>query len=180
MRQMSPFGFEITPDIEAEAFADPTRIPASLQTPDWKQELLTDLASSRVGDRHRALSALGGWDADPEVATALRPLLASEDAVEAGMAADALSRQRFMTDLPALVDLVHRMSPADGGTTDSMVMPLQAALRLAEAAGPEIASGLRVRARAWRGEASQRRERWQEDLDVGLDELLRDPDTASE
>ncbi len=170
--QVSPYGFEVTPDIEAEYFRDPNRIPTSLQTPSRKTELLAELEAARPGDRHRALLNLAAWDADPKVAAALRPILASDDVFEAGQAASGLARQGDITDLPALLDLVHRVSPADGGTTESMVLPLRAALDLAAQAGPEIVSGVKGRAREWRGPAKIRRQSWQHQFDAELDALL--------
>ena len=47
-RTTSPLGFEITPDIEDEVRADPTGMPASLQTPDRKATLIADLTSVDV------------------------------------------------------------------------------------------------------------------------------------
>ena len=57
--------------------------PSSLQTPEKKADLIAAVASSMPGERHRALIQLAGWDEDDEVATALRPLLQSEDVFEA-------------------------------------------------------------------------------------------------
>ena len=75
------------------------------------------------------------------MATALRPLLASDDVFAASRAAAGLARQRDITDLPALLDLVYRLSPAGGGTAGSMLEPLRATLDLAVLAGPEIVEG---------------------------------------
>jgi hypothetical protein len=170
---MSPLGFEITPEIEAEVIANPDRVPASLQTPDWRDELLADLAGSSVPDRHRALMTLGGWAPDEAVARSLRRLLASDDIAEAGLAATALARQGDITDLPALLDLLHRCSPDDGGTTEAMLLPLQAALDLAAPEGPEIVAGVKDRARRWRGmPRARRRTTWDGEADAALDALL--------
>ena len=97
----SPLGFEITPDIEAEVAADPTRLPAKLQTPDRKAELLNDLTSHASGTRHQAIGQLAAWDPDPEVAAALRPMLISDDVFEASQAATGLARQGDITDFPS-------------------------------------------------------------------------------
>lgn len=171
----SPLGFQITPDIEAEALADPTRVPASLQTPDWRDELLAGLRSPKSPDRHRALITLGGWGHDDAVARALRPLLASDDIAEAGLAAGALARQGDITDLPAILGLVHRCSPDDGGTVEAMLLPLSAALDLARAESPMVVTGVKDRARQWRGmPAARRRTTWAGDADAALDALLAD------
>src|SRR5438552_18555035 len=37
---MSPLGFELTPDIEAEAMANPLRVPTSLQTAELREDLI--------------------------------------------------------------------------------------------------------------------------------------------
>jgi hypothetical protein len=172
-RQMSPLGFEVTPELEDEVFADPTRYPPSLQTPVRKAELLADLAAtSSSGDRHAAVAALAAWDPDPEVAAALRPSLLSEDVFETGTAANGLARQGDITDLPGVLGAVHRMSPADGGSVAAMLEPLRAAIVLAERAGPEIVLGVKAQARAWRGVAAPAR--WERDADVAFDLLLAD------
>ena len=170
--QMSPLGFEITPELAAEFAADPRRMPTSLQTPELRDSLLASLAEGRVGDRHAAITRLAGWDPDPLVAPALRPLLASDDVFEASRAASGLARQRDITDLPALLDLVYRLSPADGGTAGSMLEPLRATLDLAVLAGPEIVEGVRSRARTWRAAGSAARRSWERDQDRELDALL--------
>jgi hypothetical protein len=172
--QVSPFGYEITPDLEAEFRADPLRMASSLQTPERKAQLIADMGSSSPGARHAALGQLAGWDPDPEVATALRPVLASEDVFEAGQAAGGLARQGDITDLPAVLDLVHRMSPADGGSAEAMLMPLRAALELAAPAGAMAVDGVKARARAWRGEPRSRRQAWEGEIDRELDRLLGD------
>jgi hypothetical protein len=156
-RQMSPLGFEITPEIEDEVFADPTRYPPSLQTPERRDELIARLADPSSQERHAALAGLSGWDPDPAVATALRRMLGSEDVYEAGQAARGLARQGDITDLPAVMDLVHRMSPADGGTIAAMLPPVTAALSLASLAGPDAVAGVKGRVATWRGTASGRR-----------------------
>lgn len=170
--QMSPLGFEITPELAAEFAADPWRMPGSLQTPELRDTLLASVADSRVGDRHEAITRLAGWDPDPAVASALRPLLASDDVFAASRAASGLARQRDITDLPALLDLVYRLSPADGGTAGSMLEPLRATLVLAALAGPEIVEGVRSRARTWRAAGSAARRSWERDQDRELDVLL--------
>ena len=131
-RQSSPLGFEITPDLEDEVRADPTGMPSSFQTPEKKAELIGAVGSTKPGERHRALIQLAGWDEDDEVATALRPLLQSDDVFEASQAANGLARQADVTDLPALVDLVRRMSPSDGGTCEAMLLVLPARARPGE------------------------------------------------
>jgi hypothetical protein len=170
--QVSPLGHEITPEVEAELHADPLRVPSSLQTPERKHQLIADMASKSPGARHTALGQLAGWDPDPEVATALRSVLTSEDVFEAGQAAAGLARQGDITDLPGVLDLVHRMSPADGGSAEAMLLPLRAALELAALAGPMAVDGVRSRARAWRGGSQARRQSWERDFDRELDELL--------
>ena len=173
--QMSPLGFEITPELAAEVAADPRRMPTSMQTPELRDSLVASLADGRVGDRHEAITRLAGWDPDPAVATALRPLLASDDVFEASRAASGLARQQDITDLPALLDLVYRLSPADGGTAGSMLEPLRATLDLAVLAGPEIVEGVRSRARTWRAAGSAARRSWERDQDRELDVLLETP-----
>ena len=173
--QMSPLGFEITPELAAEVAADPWRMPTSLQTKELRDALLASLADGRVGDRHDAITRLAGWDPDPAVAMALRPLLASDDVFSASRAASGLARQRDITDLPALLDLVYRLSPADGGTAGSMLEPLRATLDLAVLAGPEIVEGVRTRARTWRAAGSAARRSWERDQDRELDVLLAAP-----
>ena len=169
-RAMSPLGFEITPDIEDEVFADPTRYPPSLQTPERRAELIASLADPFSGERHRALAGLSAWDPDPAVAAALRPILASEDVYEAGQAARGLARQGDVTDLPGVMDLVHRMSPADGGTAAAMLLPVVAALSLASLAGSHAVAGVKGRVASWRGAASGRR--GQVDAEKELDRVL--------
>ena len=155
-RQMSPLGFEITPELEDEVFADPNRYPPSLQTPERRAELIGGLDGGPSGDRHQALAGLCAWDPDPAVAAALRPLLASDDVHEAGMAARGLAHQGDVTDLPAVMGVVHRMSPADGGTVAAMLLPVAAALSLASLAGPDAVAGVRDRVATWRRTASGR------------------------
>lgn len=169
-RQMSPLGFEITPDIEEEVFREPSRYPPSLQTPERRAELIAGLSDASTPERHRALLGLAAWDPDPAVAAALRPLLASEDVHEAGQASLGLVRQGDITDLPAVLDLVHRMSPDDGGTVSAMLVPVMAALSLASLAGPDVVAGVKARVASWRGAAAGRRR--PEDPDEALDALL--------
>jgi len=170
--QVSALGFEITRELREEYLADPARMPTSLQTPERKAEFLAELAAGRVGARHDAILRLSGWDPDPEVAAALRPLLASDDVFEAGQAALGLARQGDVTDLPAVMGALHALSPADGGTTEAMIPPLRAALALAALANPDIVEGVKQRARSWRGSAKVRRQTWERQLDAELDELL--------
>jgi len=173
-RQVSPLGFEITPDIEDEVFADPTRYPPSLQTPDRKAELLAELRrAASSGERHRALASLAAWDPDPDVAGALRPLLLSEDVFETGTAASGLARQGDLTDLPGVLGAVRRMSPADGGSVAAMIVPVQAAIALAEQAGPEIVAGVKAQVRAWRGVAAP--SRWEREADLVFEALVAAP-----
>jgi hypothetical protein len=168
-RQMSPLGFEITPDIEDEVFANPDRYPPSLQTAERRGELILQLGDASSPERHLALAALSAWDPDAEVATALRGMLRSEDVYEAGQAAQGLARQGDITDLPGVLDLVHRMSPADGGTVAAMLQPVAAALSLASLAGPDAVAGVKGRVATWRGTASGRRGA---EADAELDALL--------
>ena len=172
MHEYSPLGLEITPADRDEVVADPTRVPTRLQTSERKAELITSLAASKVGDRHVALSQLAGWDPDPAVAAALRPMLWSDDVFEAGQAATGLARQRDITDLPGVLDLVYRLSPAGGGNTEAMVVPLVAALELAALAGPDVVEGVKGRARQWRGTKRTRRQSWEHVLDSDLDGIL--------
>ena len=172
--EVSPLGFEVTPEVEAEYVADPLRMPSSLQTRERKAQLIADMTSSSPRARHTALGQLAGWDPDPEVASALRPVLASEDVFEAGQAAGGLARQGDITDLPAVLDLVHRMSPADGGSAEAMLLPLRAALALATPAGPMVVDGVRARARSWRGAPPVRKQAWEREFDRELEELLGD------
>ena len=162
----------ITPDGAAETLADPARVPASLQTPELRTELIEALGAAKVGERHRALGRLAGWDPDPVVAGALRPILASEDVFIAGVAATGLARQADLTDLPAVLDLVRRLSPADGGTTEAMLFPLRAALALATIGGPMVVEGVKARAREWRGAPKVRHQSWERVFDEELDGLL--------
>jgi hypothetical protein len=171
-KTMSPLGFEITPDVEDEAFADPLRVPTSLQTAERKADLLAGLASGLVDERHGALRMLAGWDQDAEVDGALRRVLASDDTFEVGSAAAALARRGDVTDLPGVLEAVHRLSPADGGTSEAMILPLHAALDLAALAGPEIVAGVKVRAREWRGTPRARRHAWEAPAEEELDQLL--------
>jgi hypothetical protein len=171
---MRPLDFGVTPDLEAEVIADPTRVPVTLQTPMLRAELIAALGEGKVGERHRALGQLAGWDPDPAVAEALRPILASDDVFAASQAAAGLARQRDLTDLPAVLDLVHRLSPADGGTTEAMLIPLRAALALAALAGPPAVEGVKSRARTWRGARKVRHQPWEHVFDQELDELLGD------
>ena len=139
---------------------------------DDRDELIAALADSKPGHRHQALIALGACAVDPLIGVAIRPLLASDDVIEAGLAATGLARQGDITDLPAVLDLVRRFSPAEGGTTEAMLVPLQAALDLAAQAGPDAVAGGKSRARGWRGEPTRRRRQWGGQLDDSLDALL--------
>ena len=169
--QRSPLGFDITPEIADEVAADPSRVPSVLQTEERRDELIANLEGTNAPDRHTAITQLAGWDPDPAVASALRPLLASEDVFEATQAAIGLARQGDITDLPTLLEVVHRLSPADGASAVTMIVPLRAALALAEQAGPEIVDGVRARAREWRA-GGPRRPAWDQEADAQLDELL--------
>jgi hypothetical protein len=170
--QRSPLGFDITPDIAGEVAADPLRVPSALQTDEHRDELIAELGGTSSPERHVAIAQLAGWDPDPAVASALRPLLASEDVFEATQAAAGLARQGDITDLPAMLEVVHRLSPADGANPAMMITPLRAALALAEQAGPEIVDGVRVRAREWRAAGGSRRPAWDQEADAQLDEIL--------
>ncbi len=70
-----------------------------------------------------------------------------------------------------MLEVVHRLSPADGASAVTMIVPLRAALALADQAGPEIVEGVRARAREWRAGGS-RRPAWDQEADAELDELL--------
>jgi hypothetical protein len=155
-------------------FAQPDRVPASLQTRRWRDELVASLGGTHVGDRHRALLTLGGWDPDPRVAAAMRRLLASDDVMEAGMAATGLAGQGDLADLPSILDLVRRFSPVEGGSTDAMLLPLRAAIELAAQDGPGIVIRVRAFAREWRGVPKRRRRSWEGQADALLDEILDD------
>jgi hypothetical protein len=147
-------------------------MPTRLQTPERRAELIENLTSTLVGERHRAIGQLSAWDPDAAVAAALRPLLQSDDIFEASRAASGLARQRDVTDLPAVLRLVHDLSPAEGGSGEAMIEPLRAALSLAALAGDAIVDGVKARARTWRGEPKYRRQSWEKVLDAELDELL--------
>jgi hypothetical protein len=171
---MSPLGFEITPDIEDEVKANPLRVPAALQSADHKAELIAQLDTERSGEQQQALVMLGGWDPDPDVRAALRARLDANDVYVVGFACAALARQGNPTDLPGLLDAVYRMSPADGGSLDSMLMPLTAALDVAERVGPEAVEEVRSKARAWRRPPEGHAQRPRGLLDEELDRLLGD------
>lgn len=170
-RTMSPLGFEITPEVEAEVLANPLRVPSALQTAERKDELIAQAADERAAVRHQALRMLGGWDPDPDVRAALRSLLEEDDVYTVGYACQALARQRLASDLPALLAAVHRMSPADGGTLDSMLMPLTAALDLAASAGPDAVADVKAKVRTWRVPANPGRHP-ESMLEAELDRLL--------
>ncbi len=91
---------------------------------------------------------------------------------ETASAGDILLGNRNITDLPAVLRLVHELSPDEGGSGEAMIEPLRAALSLAALAGPEIVEGVKARARTWRGEAKYRRQSWEKVLDAELNELL--------
>ncbi len=172
---MSPLGFEITPEVADEVAADPARMPSDLQTLERRDELIAILTGTMAPERHQAILQLAGWDPDPAVAAALRPLLASDDVFAASRAASGLARQGDVTDLPALLDLLYRLSPADGASQATMIEPLRAALQLAALAGPEIVAGLQARAREWRAAGSGRRPAWEREHEAELDALLEGP-----
>jgi HEAT repeats len=169
---MSPLGFEITADVEADVRADPTRVPASLQTPERRDLAIAHLSDPRPATRHQALALLGGWDPEPEVRSALLPLLEADDVMVVGLAANALARQGDVTDLQALLAAVHRLSPADGGTLDAMLRALPAALELASAAGPDALAAARSTVRPWRERPPGIRGRREPALEAELDRLL--------
>ncbi len=169
-----PLDAEAPGDGADETAADPRRVPTSLQTPEHRAELIGALVSTKVGERHSALGELAGWDPDPVVAAALRPILASDDVFAASEAATGLARQADVTDLPGVLNLVYRLSPADGGTTEAMLIPLRAALSLAELGGPVAVEGVKDRARTWRGARKVRHQSWEQVFDQELDELLED------
>ena len=171
-KTMSPLGFEITSDIEAEVLANPLRVPSALQTAERKQELIRQAADDHAAVRHQALLMLGGWDPDPDVRAALRPLLGEDDVYVVGYACQALARQGLESDLPALLEAVHRMSPADGGTLEAMLVPLTAALDLAALDGSDAVADLKAKAQAWRMSANPGRHR-KAPLEAELDRLLQ-------
>jgi hypothetical protein len=171
---MSPLGFEITPDIQAEVLANPLRVPTSLQTPERKAAAIAQLVDPRADRRHEAAQLLGAWDPDRDVRAALLPLLDSDDVYLVGFAAMGVARQGDASDLVQLLAAVHRMSPADGGTIESMMLPLMAALRLAKIAGPRSVDDVRAKARAWRaglGHMKPRRAMSDADFDAWLDQM---------
>ena len=177
-----PLGVDATPQVVPDAAedvpavaADQNRVPAALQTPELRDQLIAALGSPDAGTRHAAVTQLAGWDHDPEVAAALRPVLALDDVYAACLAATGLARQGDVTDLPAMVSLVYRMSPADGGTLESMLSALPPALDLAAVAGPVALDGLKARARLWRGDPSGREHPWELDARTRMDELLDRP-----
>jgi hypothetical protein len=169
-----PPGRAVTPESAGEDEADPMRLPSSLQTPERRAELIAALGATKSGERHRALGQLARWDPDPAVAAALRPILASDDVFAAGEAATGLARQGDITDLPGVLDLVYRLSPADGGNAETMLIPLRAALALAALGGPMAVDGVKDRARTWRGARKVRHQSWEKVFDRELDELLGD------
>lgn len=169
---MSPFGFEITPDIEEEVAADPLRIPSRLQTPARKAELLAQLDDGSSGVRQQALRMLAGWDPDPDVRAALRRCLEADDVYVVGLGCAALARQGSADDLPRLLDAIYRMSPADGASLDSMMMPLVCTLELAGQIGPEAVAEVRARASEWRRPPAGRAPHPRGMLDDELDRLL--------
>jgi hypothetical protein len=174
---MSPLGFEITPDIQAEVAADPTRVPSTLQSASRKAGLMTDLAAADPAVRHQALTMLGGWDPDPEVRRAVLPLLGSDDVFVAGLASSALARQGETGDLPAVLETVRRMSPSEGGTADAMLLPLRAALDLAALAGADAIADVKVTATSWREPPSGARHHREHEIEAELGRLL-DPGHA--
>lgn len=147
-RVSSPMGFDITPGMEAELFADPTRMPSSLQTPEARDRLLRDVHSKKRGTRTRALAQLSGWDPDPAVADALRELLDSDDEGDRFFAVSGIARQRDVGALDAVVAVLEREAAASGGDRISMLSPLRVALDLAALAGREEVGRVRARARA--------------------------------
>jgi hypothetical protein len=171
---MSPLGFEITPDVEDEVKANPLRVPTALQTADRRAELIAQLDTERSGEQQQALVMLGGWDPDPDVRAALRARLDVNDVYVVGFACAALARQGNPADLPGLLEAVHRMSPADGASLDSMVLPLTATLDLATRIGPEAVDEVRSKARAWRRPPEGHAPRPRGLLDEELDRLLGD------
>jgi hypothetical protein len=174
VKVMSPLGFEITPDIEDEVKANPLRVPTTLQTAARKAELIAGLDSGLSAEQQQALAMLGGWDPDPDVRAALRARLDANDVHVVGFACAALARQGNPNDLPGLLEAVHGMSPADGGSLDSMLMPLTAALDLAGRVGPEAVEEVRSKARAWRRPPEGHAPRPRGLLDEELDRLLGD------
>lgn len=174
----SPLGFEITPDIQDEVMANPLRVPTSLQTAERKSSLIEQLGGHRAADRHDAACMFSGWDPDADVRSALLGQLDTDDAAFAGFLASAIARQGNVADLPALIELVRRMSPADGGTPESMWMPLTGAFDLARVAGPAAVDDLKAKAREfYAAGASKRRtpkadadfEQWLEVAAAGAD-----------
>lgn len=122
-RISSPMGFDITPGMEAELFADPTRMPSSLQTPEARDRLLRDVRSTKRGPRTRALAQLAGWDPDPAVAATLREILDSDDEGDRFFAVSGIARQRDVGSLDAVVAVLEREAAASGGDRMSMLSP---------------------------------------------------------
>ena len=152
--------YDITPDMTDEIMDDPTRLPKRLQTPEMKARLLREVNSKRRHERSLAVTQLAGWDPDPEVEAILRERLSASDPVERQLAATGLARQRDTSSLDAVLDLVHKESPASGGDIGSMLLLLQSALELAALAGPDEVDRVKSAAREWRGARPARRRSW--------------------
>lgn len=174
----SPLGFTITQDTEAEVVGDPIRVPTSLQTDERKRHLLDALDDAHASRRFAALQMLGGWGPDRDVANALRRLLESEDATTVGLAAAALAHQRDPADLPLLLDHLYRMSPADGASIESMLLPLSASFELARVIGAEATQNVEAKAREWARAPNGSRRQWtisEHDFEEVLEAMKRLP-----
>lgn len=169
-RISSPMGFDITPGMEAELFADPTRMPSSLQTPEARDRLLRDARSKKRGVRQRALMQLAGWDPDPAAASLFRELLGADDEWVRFIAVQGVARQRDAGAVDAVVAVLEREAAASGGQRTSMLAALRAALDLAALAGPGDVQLVRSRAR----ELSAPMPRRPGEDDVLFEELLAD------
>jgi hypothetical protein len=161
----SPLGFEITPETINETYADPGRVPSSLQTAERKAQLLADIRSPKARVRTMALTQLAGWDPDPEVAEALRGLLASDDENIRWQAATGVQRQGDTSAFEDVLEVLRRASPAGGGSVGEMLIPVQVALSLAERIGPDAVERVGRLAKEWRGSAPSKPKIFDQELD---------------
>ena len=168
----SPMGYQLTEETIVESMADPLRTPSALQTPERKASLIADLGSTKRRARSMALTQLAGWDPDPEVAAALRPLLRTGDEHQRWEAASAMVRQRATDTLDEVLDVVRRASPAEGGSNGTMLLPVQIALELAELIGPDAVARVKSMSSSWRGpeptKLPRHERQWADELDAML------------
>ena len=179
-RMATPLAPEVVPPAGASVVADATRTPPALQTPDHRAELIRALDAAAAGTRHDAVTALAGWDPDPEVVDALRSRLTSDDVFLATTAANGLGRQGDVASLGAVLDLVRSLSPADGGSAASMALPLGVALRLAAIVGPDEVERVRALGREWLGADAGRARQWDREARSGVEALLAADPAARE